>query len=369
MEQYYARHPSCHKRAVHEFGRQTTRLYDEAREGVRRHLRAPRKESIIFLRNTTEAINLVAHSLPLRSGDVVLTSDAEHNSNLLPWQFLRQAKGVLHRTFPIAPTADGLSLGEVEAELQRGNVKLLSVFYTSHVTGVSLPVRDLAALAHRYGARILVDAAQALPHRAINVIDLDCDFMAFSFHKAFGPTGMGGLYGKAQCLEELTPFLTGGETVEDVTYEACRLSPVPERFEAGLQNYAGAIGSAAAVRYLEELGDENVRQHELQLNQQLTRQLASFPQVKILGPQDPAARGSIVNFTVDDFDSGELSILLDKTRGIMTRSGVHCCHAWFHKYSLRPSLRVSLSVYNTAEEVEAFGDTLRKILRHFAPAR
>jgi cysteine desulfurase / selenocysteine lyase len=362
---YYNEHPSCHKRAVHKFGAATSRRLDEAREAIRRHLNAPKTGEIIFTRNTTESINLVANAFRFKQGDVVLTTDAEHNSNLLPWQFLQKHGKVAHRTIAIPVDAALADLSELKRELANGSVRLVSVFHTSHVTGMSLPIAEITALAHQHGALVLLDAAQGLAHHAIDVSALDVDFLALSFHKAFGPSGMGALYGKTDLLERLDPFLVGGETVEDVDYRSCELSAVPARFEAGLLNYAGALGSARALQYLDELGIAKVRAHELELNTFITERLASLSNVRVLGPPEPAQRGSIVNLQISGMDAGELSILLDKTNHIMTRAGVHCCHAWYRKHDLPATLRVSLSAYSTLGEAKVFTDTMEQMLRHF----
>lgn len=362
---YYNEHPSCHKRAVHTFGAETSRRLDEARAVIGRHLNAPKDGQIVFTRNTTEAINLVANSFPFRPGDVVLTSDAEHNSNLLPWQFLQKRGKADHRMFRVPVDAQFSDLNEFEAELATGRVRLVSVFHTSHVTGMSLPIAEITAMAHRYGALVLLDAAQGLAHHRVDVSALDVDFLALSFHKVFGPSGMGALYGKTEHLERLAPFLVGGETVEDVDYGSCELSALPGRFEAGLLNYAGALGSARALRYLDELGIERVAAHELELNRFISERLGGLSSVRIIGPPDPAHRGSIVNLQISGMDAGELSILLDKTRKIMTRAGVHCCHAWYRRHDLPATLRVSLSAYSTLAEAEVFTHTMTQMLRHF----
>ena len=365
MMSYYDEHPSCHKRAVHAFGKETTRRMAEARNAIKRYLNAGDSGEFVFTRNTTEAINLVANSLPLRRGDAVITTDAEHNSNLLPWQFLQKKQGVQHRMIPVAPNGS-YDLAELEKALALGKVKLVSVFHTSHVTGLSLPIGEIAQLAHAAGALLLVDAAQALPHHRTDVRALDIDFLAVSFHKAFGPSGMGGLYGKHEQLDRLLPFLVGGETVDDVDYDSCTLSGVPERFEAGLQDYAGVFGSAAAIAYLEMLGAEQIRAHEQQLNELISDGLAHHRgAVSILGPKEPMRRGAIINLRIEGIDAGELSILLDKTSRIMVRAGVHCCHAWYRKHKLPATLRVSLSAYNTVGEAKVFVDTMNSLLSHF----
>ncbi|MDP6942677.1 MAG: aminotransferase class V-fold PLP-dependent enzyme, partial [Myxococcota bacterium] len=356
---------SCHKRAVHKFGAETSRRLDEAREAIRRHLNVPKTGQVVFTRNTTESINLVANAFRFRQGDVVLTSDAEHNSNLLPWQFLQKRGKADHRMFSVPVDAALTDLGELERELATGAVRLVSVFHTSHVTGMTLPIAEITALAHQHGALVLVDAAQGLAHHPIDVHALDVDFLAVSFHKAFGPSGMGALYGKTDHLERLDPFLIGGETVEDVDYQSCELSAVPARFEAGLLNYAGALGSARALEYLGSLGHDQLQAHELALNRLITERLAGLSNVSMVGPPAAEQRGSIVNMRVHGMDAGELSILLDKTKNIMTRAGVHCCHAWYRKHSLPPTLRVSLSAYNTIEEATVFADTMEQMVRHF----
>lgn len=365
MSEYYTKHPSCHKRAMHRFGVMTTKKYARARCVVKEYLNAPKDSEVIFTRNTTESINLVANSLDLAEGSIVLISDAEHNSNLLPWVFLCQRSGLLLRTFPVRPDGPFEGLQEYRQWLETGKVKLVSTFHTSNVTGITLPIREMVSLAHHHGAMFFLDAAQGLPHQPIDVRALDADFVAFSFHKAFGPTGMGALYGRTRRLEELRPFLVGGDTIEDADYGSCTLSTIPERFEAGLQNYAGVIGSAAALEYLANVGIAKVERHERELNEFITGELTKLPKVRILGPPDAASRSSIVSFIVEGLDSGELSILLDKSANVMTRSGVHCCHAWFHKYDLLPSLRVSLSIYNTLDEAELLVRTLHSIIKHF----
>jgi len=362
---YYTKHPSCHRRAVHAFGNLTTKKYDEARKTVKKHINAHDDAEVIFTRNTTESINIVARSLSFSEGDIVLTSDAEHNSNLLPWQFLSQREGTLLRTFAIQPHDAFGNLDQFKEWLKGGKVKLVSTFHTSHVTGISQPIKEMAALAHEYGAKVLLDAAQGLPHHEIDVQDLGVDLLAFSFHKVFGPTGMGALYGKRECLESWEPLIVGGNAVEEADYGSCTFCAMPEKFEGGLQDYAGVIGSAAALKYLNQVGVKEVGRHERELNAFITEELSRFPRVKILGPANASLRGSIINFLAEEMDAGEISILLDKAKNIMTRSGVHCCHAWYHKYDLTPSLRVSLSAYNTLEEAQLFLKTLHGMLKYF----
>ncbi len=365
ITEYYSSHPSCHNRAVHKFGKLTSDKFKDARSITSKFIGSKKDKQVIFTKNTTEGLNFLAHSLKLKKGDIVLTSDFEHNSNLLPWQFLTQRNEIDHRTFSIDPETGNPNLKEFEDILKTGKVKVVSTFHTSHVMGTSLPIKEMVELSHKYGAIFILDAAQAISHCEVNVSELNVDFMAFSFHKAFGPTGMGCLYGKEELLLKLEPLMTGGETVFDTDYGTCSLADIPERFESGLQNYAGALGSAAALSYLSKYKMNDIRSHESEINSFLTEEFLKIQNVKLLGPKDASKRGSIINVRVDNFDSGELSILLDKTKNIMVRSGVHCSHAYFHKHSLKPSLRFSSSIYNNMDEAEEIVKTMNELTRFF----
>ncbi len=363
MNEYYFKHPSCHNRAVHAFGERTTQRYNQARKATADFIGAGSAEELIFTRNTTEGINLVANSFKLSKGDVVLTTDMEHNSNLLPWQQLVQKRGIVHTIVPFQDDFS-LDLELLESKLKQG-VKLVSMVHTSHVTGHTIRAAEIIGLAHRYSAKVLLDCAQSASHHVLNVRELDVDFLTFSFHKILGPTGMGALYVKEDIMEDLDPFLVGGETVHDVEYHSCVFSAGPERFEAGLQNYAGAMGAQAALRYLTDLGIEKVHRHLVKLNRIITEGIIALPRIRLIGPPAPEDRAGIVNFSVEGMDCGELSILLDSTKSIMTRSGVHCCHSWYHKQELGPTLRASLYAYNTGEEAELFVQTIKDMASYF----
>ena len=365
MNSYYEQHPSCHNRAQHALGRETTARIHEARRAIGAYLGAARPEEVVFTRNTTEAINLVARGLRLRAGDIVLTTDLEHNSNLLPWQFLARREGIRHQTLGIRPDEGTIDLEAYEAALRSGPVRLVSVFHSSHVTGITLPVAEMARLAHRHGARILVDGAQALSHHPVDVRAWDADFLAVSFHKAYGPTGMGALYGKTEALSALEPVWVGGETVLDADYDSCVLAEIPARFEAGLQDYAGILGAAAAVRYLRELDPKRVERHVVELNSALADAIRGNPRIRILGTADPRGRGAICNLLIDGLAAEELAVLLDRSHGIMVRSGVHCCHAWYRKNGLPPSLRISFAAYNSREDVALVARALEDLTRYF----
>lgn len=348
MDEYYNEYPACADRSEHRLGAMATKKVNEARVVVADFVGA-KKDEIIFMRNTTEGINLVAHSL-LKSGDAVLTSGKEHNSNLLPWI----AKGGVRHEI----------ISDFEKQLKDLKPKIVALFYTSNLDGETQSVKEMIKLAHKNGSMVLVDAAQAAGHRKINVRDLDCDFIAFSGHKMLGPSGTGILYGKKKLLDNMAPFMLGGGTVESSTYDFFKLLPVPERFEAGLQNYAGIIGLAEAVKYLENVGFENIETQEKKLNTIITAGLLQIPSIKILGPQEPAERSGIISFYTDKLPSHQLMLLLDKA-GIAVRSGQFCVHSWFHANGVKDAVRASVYFYNTETEAEKFVEEMKKISKIF----
>lgn len=363
ITEYYSEHPSCHNRAAHEFGDITTLKVEKARNTIESYINCRKDESIAFTKNTTESINFIANMIEFKKGDVVLTTDLEHNSNMLPWQFLKVKKGITFVQMPIAPDTNEFDLEEFKSILEKGAIKLISIFHMSNITGIELPIKEITKMAHEKGILVLLDAAQSVPHKKVDVQDLDIDFMAFSLHKAFGPTGMGVLYAKKEFMEKWVPFMVGGEGITDTTYDTCTLSPAPERFEVGLQNYAGIIGSGAAIKWLSKINLEKAHKHVLDLNNYITQGLADLPSVKIIGPSDPSKRNGIINFSVGERNPAEVGLMLSRMERIMTRSGVHCGHSWFHKYDLKPTLRTSLSFYNTQEEAEVFLKTIQNLLK------
>ena len=356
---YYVRYSACSGRSMHQLAAAVTNQCDEARTQIARFIGAARKEEIVFTRNTTEGINLVANSLELHPGDVVLITGKEHNSNLIPWQMLVKKVGIRLQILP--PQPDGtFDMAAYEKALATP-VKLVSFGYSSNLDGVILPAEKIVKLAHSHGALVLLDAAQTAPHHKINVRALDVDFLAFSGHKLLGPSGTGVLYGKYKLLEALSPFLVGGDTVATSTYETCEFLPVPEKFEAGLQDYAGIIGLGEAVRYVQELGFDAIQKQELLLNRCLTDGTVDIPGFHLIGPADPALRGGIFTFYVDGIDSHRIALMLDQMANICVRSGQHCVHSWFNEHQIKGSVRASVYFYNTQEEAELFVENLKKI--------
>lgn len=361
MNEYYFQYPSCHKRGVHSLAEKTSEETDKARINIAHYIGAKNSNEIIFTKNTTEAINLVALGLDLKENDCILTSDLEHNSNLIPWLNLERTKKIKLKKIAISPNDEEINLEEFERILKNNPVKLVSFFHQSHITGMEIPLKKMIDLAHKYGALFMLDAAQSMMTNEINVKDLNLDFLAFSFHKIFGPSGMGMLYGKIELLDNLEPIFLGGQTVIDVFENKFILEKIPNRFEPGLQNYSGIIGANESIKFLKSIGPANIKRHNQELNLLMTNEIAELKKVKVLGPKNSKLRNSILTITAEDANITEMAMMLDRSYRIMARSGVHCSHYWFNKYELTPSLRFSFTAYNTLEEVKAAAHTLKSI--------
>lgn len=360
ISEYYLDYPACAGRSMHSMAEKVTQKCHEARKLLEKFVNAQRAEEIIFTRNTTEGINLIAHSLALKAGDVVITSDKEHNSNLIPWQVLVKKIGIIHKIVP-SNEDNTFNLNAFE-ELMDENVKLVSLAFTSNLDGVTIPAKEIIHIAHKYGSLVLLDAAQTAPHQQIDVIDLDVDFLVFSGHKMLGPSGTGVLYGKHKLLNDLEPFMVGGETVASSTYTSCKFLPPPEKFEAGLQDYAGIIGLGEAVKYLNNIGFSEIEKSEQRLNGYISQELLKIPNLKIIGPQDSNLRGGILSFYIEGVDHHQIALLLDQSAKILVRSGQHCVHSWFQQHKITGSVRVSLYLYNNMEEAELFIKELKRIV-------
>lgn len=354
MNEYYYEYPACAGRSSHKLALKTEEEYEKARKTIAKHMNAKDKE-IIFTKNTTEGLNLVANSLRIEKKKRVLTTDREHNSNLVVWNLLKE-NGVDHRIFNVGNNFD--------LENFKDSVKgttMVSFVYTSNLDGYTLPVKEIIKIAHDQGALVMLDSAQALPHKNIDVKKLDIDFLAFSGHKMLGPS-IGCLFGKEHLLKDLKPFIVGGDTVRSTTYNNQEFLEAPEKFEAGLQNYGGAIGLAEAVRYIEKLGKENIEKHELKLNRIITDEFEKMDFIKILGPS-VEKRSSIVSFNIDKINFHDVALMLNDTKNIMIRSGQHCVHSWFNANNIEGSARASFYIYNTEEEAMIFVDAVKKIAR------
>jgi len=397
LEEYYTQYPACGgKRSSHWFAEEVTRHMEGdpgkgvqgTRQTIADFINADSEKEIIFTLNATHAINTVAQGFNFNPGDTVLLTDREHNSNLLPWLRLQEQGRVKVERFT-ADQGSGFDLEAFESHLKNSPVRLVSMVYTSNATGVTLPARETIEIAHRYGARVLLDGAQTVPHRTVDVSDLDVDFLAFSLHKMCGPRGIGVLYAKRELLsgssaeesdpDYLRPSILGGGTVHTATYGSYSLLDAPERFEAGIQNYGGLIASGVAVCYLREIGMERIAEHEHRLNRHLTEALldryGDTGWFRIVGPKDPKERGGILTFEVQRPNIVGIAKELNARSNIMLRDGVFCVHSyfneifgpnWMHPKSHsehRMVYRVSLYLYNTVEECDIFAETLDDIFR------
>ena len=359
MNDYYLNYPAC-TRSSHKLGETVTKKIKEARQLVAKFINAKNENEIIFTRNTTEGINLFANSIGLKKDDIVLISDKEHNSNLVPWLLLRDKIGIEVKI--IRGNDDGtFNLENLQKEI--AGAKIVSIVHTSNLDGVTNPIKEIVEIAHKNNVLVFVDTAQSIAHQKIDVTDLDADFMAFSGHKMMGPTGTGVFYGKSKLLEKLEPFLVGGDTVDYTTYTDYKFLPVPEKFEAGLQDYAGIIGLGEAVKYLSQFDFDDIKKHELALNTYITEELKKIPQIKIIGPNDPAERSGIINFYIEGMDMHKFAVMIDEMANISIRTGQHCVHSWFADKKIYNSARVSLYIYNTMEEAETFITNLNKIIQ------
>lgn len=362
IREYYEKYPVCAGRAVYDLGIELTEKCEEVRRQIANFIGAQLKEEIIFTKNTTESINLVARGLDLNNGDIVITTDKEHNSNFIPWQNLAKAGEISHKIVPVR--SDGtFNLDAFEEVLKNNKVKLVSLTCVSNLDGTSIPTQEIIKLAHKYGALTLLDTAQSAGHTEINVSKLDVDFLAFSGHKMLGPSGTGVLYGKAHLLKSLSPLLLGGGAIEGGTLENFTLLSSPEKFEAGLQNYSGILGLGEAIKYLKQVGFEFIKKQEFELNNFITQNIKNIPGIKILGPIDAELRAGIISFYFDDpeITGHQIAAYLNKLNNICIRSGKHCVHSWFYKMNIRGSIRASFYFYNTLEEAKIFINALQNL--------
>jgi len=361
---YYERYNANVHRGIHALGEEATQRYEEARAKVARFINAPSERCIVWVKNTSEAINLVAYAWgrrALRPGDEILITPMEHHSNLIPWQAAAKDTGATLRYFPMTPEGR-LEVDRLD-EVITERTKIVSVVHASNVLGTINPVERIAAAAHAKGSLVLVDGAQSAPHMPIDVQALGCDFFAFSAHKMCGPTGIGVLYGRAELLEAMEPFLYGGEMINSVTYEDATWHEIPWKFEAGTPNIAGAIGTAAAIDYLESIGMENIRAHEEELVRYALDVLGGLKGITIYGPLD--VRAGLVAFNYAGVHPHDLATVLD-LEGIAIRAGHHCAQPLMRRLDVPATARASFYLYNTKEEIDALARALEKAKEFFA---
>ena len=362
-EEYLNVNANVH-RGVHYLSQQATDLHEAAREKVRLFINARKTEEIVFTRGTTEAINLVASSFCLsqmQPGDEVLVTDMEHHSNIVPWQLQAMQRGIVVRHLPISD--DGrLACCDTIATYMTARTRLVSVAHVSNVLGTVNPVADIIRLAHERNIPVLVDAAQSAPHIPLDVQLLDCDFLAFSGHKMYGPTGIGVLYGKEAWLEKLPPYQGGGEMIDRVSWEKTTFERLPFKFEAGTPDYVATHGLATAIDYLSQIGLDAVAAHETELTRYCMEQLRSIGGITIYGPDEP--HDAVVSFNVDGVHHLDIGTLLDRL-GIAVRTGHHCAQPLMSRLGIQGTVRASFALYNTKEEVDTLAEGLRRVMQMF----
>tara|TARA_B100000315_G_scaffold96973_1_gene89163 strand:+ start:5536 stop:6807 length:1272 start_codon:yes stop_codon:yes gene_type:complete len=364
LVRYYTTENSNVHRGVHTLSQLATDDYEEARGKVRAFLNAAEDREIIFVRGTTEGINLVAHSYGkanVGQGDEIIISGMEHHSNIVPWQFLCQERGARLRVVPVNDAGE-LLIDEYE-RLLSPRTKLVSITHVSNALGTVNPVKQIVEMAHRLGVPVLLDGAQAAPHCTVDVQDLGCDFYVFSGHKLYGPTGIGVLYGRAELLEAMPPYQGGGEMIKSVTMESTVYGDLPHKFEAGTPNIAGSIGLGAAIDYIGNLGMDRIAAYERELLEYGTECLSSLSNVRIIGTAQE--KSGILSFVMDRVHPHDIGTILDG-EGIAVRTGHHCAQPLMDRYGILATSRASLAFYNTREEIDALVKGLDRVLEVFS---
>ena len=360
-EEYLNVNANVH-RGVHYLSQQATDLHEAAREKVRQFINANKTEEIVFTRGTTEAINLVASSFcesQMKAGDEVLVSDMEHHSNIVPWQLQAQRRGIVVRHLPISDRGE-LNFDEM-GDFLTEKTKIVSIAHVSNVLGTINDVKRIVALAHDRGIPVLVDAAQSAPHMPIDVQQLDCDFMAFSGHKMYGPTGIGVLYGKEEWLDRLPPYQGGGEMIDRV-WENTTFERLPFKFEAGTPDYVATHGLATAIDYLSAIGLERIEAHEQELTRYCMEQLKTIDGIRLFGEAEQ--KDAVVSFLVGDIHHLDLGTLLDRL-GIAVRTGHHCAQPLMTRLGITGTVRASFALYNTKEEIDTLVAGIRRVSQMF----
>lgn len=359
-------------RGIHWLSQQATDLHEAARETVRKFINARSTAEIVFTRGTTESLNLVASSFCegfMDEGDEVIVSNVEHHSNIVPWQILAQRKGIVLKVIPI--NEDGVFDMEAFQQLITERTKFVSVAHVSNVMGTINPVREIIRIAHTYDIPVMLDGAQSVPHFAVDVQELDCEFLAFSGHKVYGPTGIGVLYGKEEWLDKLPPYQGGGEMIETVSFNGTTFERPPLKFEAGTPDYVATHGLATALRYVTALGMDNIHQHEQMLTDYAIDQLRNIPNIRFFGvpnntdnAQTTHQHDAAISFLIGDIHPMDLGTLLDQL-GIAVRTGHHCAQPLMERFGINGTVRVSFALYNTKEEVDTLVAGIERVVKMF----
>ena len=361
---YYSTENANVHRGVHTLSQRATDDYEEARDKVKRFINAEKDEEIIFVRGTTEAINLISQTYGrscMREGDEIIISSMEHHSNIVPWQILCQEKGATLRVIPVNDLWE-LLLDEYE-RLFTAKTKLVSIVHQSNALGTINPAKEIVDIAHGHGVPVLLDGAQAIAHLEVDVRALGCDFYAFSGHKLYGPTGIGVLYGKESLLEEMPPYQACGEMIKSVTFDETLYNVLPNKFEAGTPNIAGAIGLGAAIDYVETLGIGQIAAYESELLQYGTGRLSNIEGLKIIGTADK--KGSVISFVMEGVHPHDIGTILD-AEGIAIRTGHHCAQPLMDRFGVPATARASFAFYNTKEEIDVLVKGIDRVIEVFS---
>ncbi len=361
METQYA---NVH-RGLHWMSERTTDAYEAARDAVAALMNARDRSEVVFVRNSTEALNLVAYSYGrgvLQPGQAVMISGMEHHSNIVPWQILRDERGIELRVAPITDAGE-LDMAAYEELLADGKVGLVSITHMSNVLGSVTPAERIVRIAHAHGAKVMFDGSQAIVHRPVDVQALDCDFYVWTGHKLYGPTGIGVLWARRDLLERMPPFLGGGEMISSVSYEKSRWAEVPHKFEAGTPAILEGIGLKAAIDYVQGIGYDAMAAHEAALTEHALARLSAVPGVRILGQAQD--RGGVVSFALENAHAHDVATLLDR-QGIAVRAGHHCAEPLMRRFNLDSSTRASFGIYTTHDEIDLLADTLTRVREFFA---
>ena len=364
MDDFYRRSNANIHRGVHTLAEEATSIYEESREKIARFINAPSSRQVIYTRNATESINLVAHSwgrANLKTGDLVVLTEMEHHSNLVPWHILSEERGIRLEFIPV--TGNGLLDMDAYQALLKQSPRLVAFTHMSNVLGTITPAAEIVKMAHNAGAVTLIDAAQSVPHIGVDVQSLDVDFLAFSAHKMVGPTGIGVLYGKAAILEAMPPFLGGGDMIKVVKLRSFKPNELPYKFEAGTPAIAETAGFGAAVDYLSKIGMENIAHHEHEITEYALERLEEIPGLRLLGPSADK-KGGVAAFTLDSTHPHDVAQILDGD-GIAVRAGHHCAQPLHEKFGIPATTRASFYLYTTREEVDKLVDGIYKVKRYF----
>ena len=363
VNEYYTTMNANIHRGVHALSQEATEAFEGARIQIKQFINALGKNQIIFTRGTTEAINLVASSYGranIKESDEIIISHMEHHSNIVPWQLLCKEKNAKLRIIPV--NDEGELIYEEFEKLVNERTKFISVVYVSNSLGTINPVKEIISYAHQFNIPVMVDAAQAVNHLTVDVQDLDCDFLAFSGHKIYGPTGIGALYGKVELLDRMPPYMGGGDMISKVTFEETTYNELPHKFEAGTPDIAGAIGLGAAIEYVTKIGIDDIKEHENSLLEYATQQIAQVPGLRIIGTAKE--KTSVLSFVLENIHPHDIGTFLD-FEGVAIRTGHHCTQPLMQRYNIPATSRASFAMYNTKEEVDVLINGLKKIIEVF----